>query len=40
MFAMEDWWISDLYSLITETPSTLHIEALEDSELPVFPEGA
>jgi CRP-like cAMP-binding protein len=33
MFAMEDWWISDLYSLITETPSTLHIEALEDSEL-------
>ena len=33
MFAPEDWWISDLYSLLTETPSTLHIEALEDSEI-------
>ncbi len=33
MFAPEDWWISDLYSLLTETPSTLHIDALEDIEV-------
>jgi CRP-like cAMP-binding protein len=33
MFAAEDWWISDLYSFITGLPSTLHIEALEDSEI-------
>lgn len=33
MFAPEDWWVSDLYSLLSETPSTLHIEALEDSEV-------
>src|SRR4051812_34169153 len=33
MFAPEDWWISDLYSLLTDTPSTLNIDALEDSEL-------
>jgi CRP-like cAMP-binding protein len=33
MFASEDWWISDLYSLLTDTPSTMHIDALEDSEL-------
>ncbi|HWA34527.1 MAG TPA: Crp/Fnr family transcriptional regulator [Cyclobacteriaceae bacterium] len=33
MFAPEDWWISDLYSLLTETPSTLHIDALEDTEV-------
>jgi CRP-like cAMP-binding protein len=32
-FAMEDWWISDMYSLITGTPATLHIDALEDSEV-------
>lgn len=33
MFAMEDWWISDLYSFLTETPATQHIDALEDSEV-------
>jgi CRP-like cAMP-binding protein len=33
IFAPEDWWISDLYSLLTETPSTMHIDALEDTEL-------
>ncbi len=33
MFAPEDWWISDLYSLLTDTPSTLHIDALEDTEV-------
>jgi CRP-like cAMP-binding protein len=33
MFAPEDWWLSDLYSLLTNTPSTLNIDALEDSEV-------
>jgi CRP-like cAMP-binding protein len=33
MFAAEDWWISDLDSLIHRTPAQLTIDALEDSEL-------
>lgn len=33
MFAMEDWWISDLLSFLTGTPATQHIEALEESEV-------
>ncbi|MDO7848631.1 Crp/Fnr family transcriptional regulator [Hymenobacter sp. M29] len=32
-FAPEDWWISDLYSLLTRQPSTMSIDALEDSLL-------
>ncbi len=32
-FAFEGWWISDLYSFFTKEPSSLNIEALEDSEL-------
>lgn len=32
-FALEGWWIADLYSLITEEPSRYNIDALEDSEL-------
>ncbi|MET4108949.1 MULTISPECIES: Crp/Fnr family transcriptional regulator [Hymenobacter] len=32
-FAPEDWWISDLYSLLTQQPSTMSIDALEDSQL-------
>ncbi|MCI0751390.1 MAG: Crp/Fnr family transcriptional regulator [Flammeovirgaceae bacterium] len=33
MFAMEGWWISDMFSFLTETPATQHIDALEDSEV-------
>jgi CRP-like cAMP-binding protein len=33
MFAMEGWWISDLYSFLTETPATQYIDALEDTEI-------
>jgi CRP-like cAMP-binding protein len=33
MFGLEDWWISDLYSFLSESPSTMNIEALEDCEL-------
>ncbi|UYZ63093.1 Crp/Fnr family transcriptional regulator [Hymenobacter weizhouensis] len=32
-FAPEDWWISDPYSFLTGRPSTLTIDALEDTEL-------
>ncbi len=32
-FAVENWWILDLDSLINNVPSTLSIEALEDSEV-------
>lgn len=32
-FAMEDWWIADMYSFFTGEPSAYSIEAIEDSEL-------
>jgi CRP-like cAMP-binding protein len=32
-FALEDWWISDMFSFLTGEPSAYSIEALEDSEL-------
>lgn len=30
-FSVEDWWTSDLYSLLTQSPATQYIDALEDS---------
>lgn len=32
-FAIENWWITDIDSLINNVQSTLNIEALEDSEV-------
>jgi CRP-like cAMP-binding protein len=32
-FAIEDWWVSDVGSFITQTPAELNIEATEDSEV-------
>ena len=32
-FAIEDYWISDLYSFLTQTPATMHLDALEDTEI-------
>lgn len=32
-FAPRDWWIADMYSLITQKPGTLNIEALEDTDI-------
>jgi CRP-like cAMP-binding protein len=32
-FSQEGWWISDLYSFLTNEPSLYNVEALEDSEL-------
>ena len=31
-FAPPDWWIADIYSLISQKPGILNIEALEDTE--------
>lgn len=33
MFASEGWWISDLYSFHSATPASLHIDALEDTDV-------
>ncbi|MFN7116633.1 MAG: Crp/Fnr family transcriptional regulator [Saprospiraceae bacterium] len=33
MFGIEDWWISDFHSLLTQTPAQLNIEALEATEV-------
>lgn len=35
-FATRDWWISDLYSLLTQKPAVLNIEAIADSEILVL----
>lgn len=35
-FAIEDWWISDMYSTLSGTPATYNIDAIEDSELLLF----
>jgi CRP-like cAMP-binding protein len=32
-FAPPNWWIADMYSLITQKPGVLNIEALEDTEI-------
>jgi CRP-like cAMP-binding protein len=32
-FSIEGWWASDLYSLLTQTASTLNIKATEDTEV-------
>lgn len=31
--ALDDWFVSDFYSYITQTPATLFVEALEDAEI-------
>lgn len=32
-FGPEDWWVGDLYSFLTETPSRQNIDCLEDTEV-------
>lgn len=32
-FAPADWWMADMYSLISQQPGVLNIEALEDTEM-------
>ena len=38
--AIEDWFVSDFYSYITQTPATLYVEALEDSLILQMPYDA
>jgi len=33
LFAIEDWWISDIASFQEQKPSKVYIETLEDSEI-------
>lgn len=33
MFGIEDWWVGDLYSFLTQSPATFFIDALEDTEI-------
>jgi CRP-like cAMP-binding protein len=33
MFGIEDWWVGDLLSFLTQTPATFFIDALEDTEI-------
>ena len=32
-FGVENYWIADLYSFLNQTPATLNIEAIEDTEV-------
>lgn len=32
-FAPKGWWMADMYSLITQKPGVLNIEAIEDTEI-------
>jgi CRP-like cAMP-binding protein len=33
MFGIEDWWVGDLFSFLTQSPAKYLIDALEDTEL-------
>ena len=35
-FACEGWWISDMYSILSQKPGTLFIEVMEDCEVVVL----
>lgn len=39
-FAFDGWWIADLYSFLTNEPSTYNIDALEDSEVLLISQAA
>jgi CRP-like cAMP-binding protein len=39
-FALEDWWIADMYSFLTGELSTCNIDALEDVELLLITKAA
>lgn len=32
-FGLEDWWVGDLYSFLTESPSSYNIDCLEDTQV-------
>jgi len=37
-FAPADWWMGDMYSLTTQKPGNLYVEALEDTEVLLLPK--
>ena len=37
-FAPPGWWIADMYSLITQQPGSLSIDAVEDSDVLLLPK--
>jgi CRP-like cAMP-binding protein len=39
-FAPADWWMADMYSLLTNQPGNLNIEALEDTSMLLLPKIA
>ncbi len=39
-FALEDWWIADIYSFLTGEASTCNIDALEEVELLLITKAA
>src|SRR5690348_9383390 len=32
-FSIEEWWADDLYSLLTQKPSSYNIKAIEDTDI-------
>ena len=36
LFAIEDWWVSDIGSFITQTPADYHIQCIENTEVIQF----
>lgn len=40
MFAINDWWVTDIYSFTTGNPGLLTIDSMEDSELLHLPKTA
>jgi CRP-like cAMP-binding protein len=37
-FAPADWWMADMYSLLTQKPGILNIEAMEETEVLLLPK--
>jgi CRP-like cAMP-binding protein len=38
-FAPPDWWIADMYSLVSQKPGVLQIDALEDTQVLLLPRS-
>ncbi len=37
MFAIEDWWVSDIGSFITQSPADYNVQCLENTDVVQFP---
>jgi hypothetical protein len=36
MFAVADWWVTDMYCFLNAKPAMMYIEAIENSCIPKF----